>query len=350
MELLKFDGRVVGPGQEPYFIAEIGSNHNGDMELAKKLIDAAVDAGADAVKFQSWSKNSLICKSEYERNTEYADKHRHFGSLEEMCEKYQLTTEQHQEAAEYCRSKGVSFLSTPFSNEEADLLVELGVPFFKVASMDVNNLPFLAYLGNKGLPVVMSTGMASMSEIDQAVNTLVESGAGPVCLLHCISIYPPEMGDVHLNNIPMLSDAFGLSVGFSDHSIGVEIPLAAIALGACIIEKHFTIDRDMEGWDHWISATPEEMTAIVNGGHNIFKALGSTKRIVSQAELDKREKFRRSAVAKGNLSAGTVLTMEHLDFKRPGTGIGPDKAEYLVGRTLKVGKADDEMIAWDDLQ
>src|SRR3989338_574418 len=175
MEALRIDGKLIGPEHPPYFIAEIGSNHNGDMDLARKLIDAVVETGADAVKFQSWSKKSLVSKAEFARNTKYADSFRHFGSLEEMVEKYQLTPQQHREVAAYCDKKGVTFISTPFSKPEVDLLDELGIPFFKIASMDVNNLPLLAEVGAKVKPVMLSTGMATLGEIERALAVLREA-------------------------------------------------------------------------------------------------------------------------------------------------------------------------------
>lgn len=248
---------------EPYIIAEIGANHNGDMDLAKKMIDSAVECGCDAVKFQSWTPDSLIAKEEYDRNQSYDDSpKKHFGSLKEMVEKYYLRDEQHFELKEYCESKGVDFCSSPFSNKEVDLLVSLGVPFLKIASMDINNIPFLKYAAKTMKPIVVSTGMSTLSEIEIAVKTIQEEGNSNIVLLHCISIYPPKDKDIHLRNITMLQQAFNLPVGFSDHSFGASIPLASVALGACIIEKHYTLDKDLPGWDHEISANPDEMKTI----------------------------------------------------------------------------------------
>lgn len=349
MEIVNLAGRLVGPGQPPYVIAEIGSNHNGDLDLAKKLIDSAKACGADAVKFQSWSKSSLISKAEYQRNTAYADKKRHFGSLEAMVEKYQFTPQQHYQIAEYCRALGVHFLSSAFAPEEVDLLAGMGVPAIKIASMDVTHLPLLAYVGRSGLPVMVSTGMASLGEVERAVHTLQENGSGPVILLHCISIYPPAYDSIHLKNIPMLQTAFDLPVGFSDHSIGTSIPLAAIALGACVIEKHFTLDKEMEGWDHWISADPAELEIICREGRNVFEALGSSVRSVSPAEMEKRVKFRRRMVVRRAMAKGEVLKAEDLDYKRPGTGIHPDELKYVVGRPVNRDLEADDELEWGDL-
>jgi N,N'-diacetyllegionaminate synthase len=346
---INLNGRLVGPGHPPYIIAEIGSNYNGDMTLCKHMIDEAKKCGADAVKFQSWSKNSLISKAEYARNTTYADTHRHFGSLEAMVEKYQFTEAQHHEVAAYCKEIGIHFMSSAFAPEEVDLLASMDTPAIKVASMDVNHLPLLAHMAKSGKPIILSTGMASLDEIATAMNVLKDNGAKEISLLHCISIYPPEYGDIHLNNIRMLEETFGVPVGFSDHSVGTAIPLAAIALGACIIEKHFTTNKEMEGWDHWISADPAEMEVICREGKNIFTALGSYPRIVSEAELAKRSKFRRRVVLRRAVKAGEVLKLEDLDFKRPGTGIHPNEYPYVVGRKANKDLEADAELEWSDL-
>ena len=349
MRLVELGGTTVGKGQPPYIIAEIGSNHNGDMDLLRRLIDAAADAGAHAVKFQSWTESTLIAKEEYDRNPEYSDKKKHFGSLREMVRAYQLTPEQHLVAREQCAKRGVAFCSTPFSPEEVDLLDRLDVPFIKIASMDIVHLPLLAHAARKGRPLVISTGMATMGEIERAVETVQAEGNRQIILLHCISIYPPEHETIHLRNMATLADAFDVPVGFSDHSLGVAIPLAAIALGACIIEKHFTLDKDMEGWDHAISADPSELRMIVGGGLNVFRALGSTRRTVSEAEMEKRVRFRRSLIARAAMSQGHELTSEDLDFKRPATGIAPDELRYAVGRKLAHDVQEDQVIRWEDL-
>lgn len=349
MEKLNLSGRLVGPGEPPHIIAEIGSNHNGDMQLAKQLIDAAKSCGADAVKFQSWSKCSLISKAEYARNTEYADKKKHFGTLEEMVEKYQFTPEQHREVVAYCQEKEIAFLSSCFSPEEVDLLESLGVPAFKIASMDVNHLPLLEYVASKGRPVMLSTGMATLGEIERALNTLQRGGAGPIALLHCIAVYPPPYEIINLRNMATLRQAFDVPVGFSDHTLGTAIPLAAIALGACIIEKHFTVDKEVEGWDHAISADPGELEVIVREGRNVFAALGSTVRTVGEIEMEKRKAFRRRVVVKRAVKRGETLRVEDLDFKRPGIGIHPDELAYVIGRSLARDVAPEDELEWSDL-
>lgn len=350
MKPIKIKDIPVGPGFPPYIIAEIGSNHNGDMNLCRRLIDSAADAGAHAVKFQSWTDKSLIAEEEYARNTSYSDKKKHFGSLREMVTAYQLTAEQHAEAAAHCKSRGITFCSTPFSSEEVDLLESLDVPFFKIASMDIIHLSLLRYVARKQRPVVISTGMATLAEIERAVETVRAEGNEQIVLLHCVSIYPPDYDTIHLRSMTALEEAFDVPVGFSDHTLGTAIPLAAIALGACMIEKHFTLDQHMEGWDHAISANPEQLKTIVEEGRNIVTALGGSRRTVSAAEIEKRKKFRRSLVTTQRLHSGHVLTEADLDAKRPGTGIRPDEIEYVLGRRLASDMAADQVINWSHLQ
>jgi N,N'-diacetyllegionaminate synthase len=230
-----------------------------------------------------------------------------------------------------------------------DLLASMDTPAIKVASMDVNHLPLLAHMAKSGKPIILSTGMASLDEIAIAMNVLKENGATEISLLHCISIYPPDYADIHLNNMKMLAETFDVPIGFSDHSVGTAIPLAAIALGACIIEKHFTTNKEMEGWDHWISADPAELEVICREGNNIFTALGNSKRIVSEAELAKRSKFRRRAVLKRAVKAGEVLQLDDLDFKRPGTGIHPNEYQYVIGRSVKRDLEAEAELEWSDL-
>lgn len=337
-------------GSVPYFIAEIGANHNGNMVLAKKMIDTAKTCGCDAVKFQSWTPDSLIAKEEYDRNQKYNDSpKKHFGSLREMVEKYYLRPEQHYELKKHCDGADIEFCSSPFSKDEVDLLEDIGVSFFKIASMDVNNHELIKYIASKRKPVVLSTGMSTLAEIATAVKMIEDEGNRLIVLLHCVSIYPPSYEEIHLNNISMLRQTFGYPVGFSDHTIGTSIPLASVALGSCLIEKHFTLDKDLPGWDHEISADPNEMRTIVSESRNIAKALGSLQRTVSFAEEEKKLKFRRSIVANSDLKKGHILTYDDLVYKRPGTGIKPHEAQYVVGRSLKHDIDRDELIKWKDI-
>jgi N-acetylneuraminate synthase len=348
MEKLSIAGRLVGPGEPPYIVAEIGSNHNGDMDLCLKLIDAAKECGADAAKFQSWSKSSLISNAEYARNTKYGADHKKLPSLEDEVARYQLTREQHLQVAEHCRKRGITFFSSCFSRDEVDLLESLDVPAYKIASMDVNHLPLLDYVARTGKPVILSTGLATLGEIERALAVLRDAGSGPVALLHCVSIYPSPPEIVNLRNIKTLQEAFDVPVGYSDHSLGAAIPLASVALGACMIEKHFTLDTTMQGWDHAVSASPQEMSYIVSESRSIFAALGSSVRSINETQLEKRKVFRRRMVATRDLQKGERLSAQDVEFKRPGTGIRPDETDYALDRLLLRDVNAEEELDWKD--
>lgn len=334
-----------------YVIAEIGANHNGDIALAKKTIDEAKKCGADCVKFQSWQPDSIASKKEFDDNINYTDsKKKHFGSLKDMVDKYYLSFDEHRILKDYCDKINIDFASSPFTFEEVDLLKSLDVPFLKVASMDIVNYDLLEYIAKTGLPVILSTGMASLSEIDVAIKTLEEAGAKEITVLHCISIYPPKNQDIRLKNIEMLSNTFNLPVGFSDHSIGTAIPLASVALGSVIIEKHFTLDKDLPGWDHAISANPEELKVICTGAKNIFESLGGSRRIVSDSEVEKKQKFRRSIVYKSDLLKNHIITKDDLIGKRPGTGIPVENKDFYVGKKITKNVLKDQLLTDNDYE
>ncbi|MCC7073393.1 MAG: N-acetylneuraminate synthase family protein [Deltaproteobacteria bacterium] len=319
------------------------------MQLCRTIIDAACEAGADAVKFQSWTRSSLICEAEFERNSSYSDTKRHFGSLREMVERYEFTPQQHTEISDYCQKIGIDFMSSVFSRGEVDLVLQVGAPALKIASMDVTHLPLLEYVGSKGAPIILSTGMATLGEVEDALAAIRRGGNADVVLLHCVAVYPTPPELLNLKNITTLATTFGVPVGFSDHSLGSAAAVGAVALGACIIEKHFTINKELDGWDHHMSADPAEMRRLVQEGRFVHSALGSPMRIVSQAEMEKRLKFRRRAVAARALPVGTVLKAADLEFKRPGNGIGPNELGYIVGRVLQRPLKLDEEIIWSDI-
>lgn len=347
---MKLNNSEVKDFSPPYVIAEIGANHNGNMNLAKKMIDSAKQCGCDAVKFQSWTPDSLVAKEEYDRNLQYNDSpKKHFGSLKEMVEKYYLRREQHHELKSYCDEVGIEFCSSPFSENESDLLEELGVNFYKIASMDINNPRLLKHVANKGKPILLSTGMATLAEIENAVTLIEQEKNFQIILLHCVAIYPPAYEDINLNNISMLRQTFGYPVGFSDHTIGVSIPLASVALGISVLEKHFTLDKDLEGWDHEVSADPEEMKVIVEESCNIVNSMGTYRRVVNQAEKEKKLRFRRSIVLNKDLKKGHLLAEEDLTFKRPATGIRPDEMQYVIGRSIQRDMFCDEVLYWEEL-
>lgn len=343
---------IINNFSKPYIIAELGSNHNGDMELARKMIRQAKEAGADCVKFQSWSKDSIFAKKKYEDNYFIADDYRDRNdfTLEQIVEEYSISDAELLEMKAFADDVGIDCSSTPFNQKEADFLVEqLNSPFIKVASMDLNNLPFLYYLARKGLPMIISTGLSELHEIDKAVRTIENAGNTQICILHCVSTYPPVDTDVNLNNLTTLMSSYpNYPIGFSDHTIGIEIPLASVALGACLIEKHFTLDKEMEGWDHKVSATKDELRGIVNGAKRINDALGSFR--ISATESDeKKAEFRRSIVLKRDFKAGEVITKNDIDFKRPGTGIKPEMAEFIVGLKVNKDLVNDHILSKEDL-
>ena len=336
--------------RKPYIIAEIGSNHNGNMEFAKRLINAAKECGADCVKFQSWSKDTIFSKKVYENNFFLQDDYRNRTdyTLEEIVDKYSIDREDHYMLKAYCDSIGIEFNSTPFSKREVDLLAdELKVSFIKIASMDLNNIPFLKYVANKGLPVVLSTGLCNLADVSNAVNCLKENGCDNIVLLHCVSIYPPENNMVNLNNIDMLRQTFNCKIGYSDHTLGTIAPILAMGKGVCIIEKHFTIDKNMEGWDHKISANPEELSIICKAAETAYKMLGSYQKVVNENK-ERRDAFKRSIVAATDIKEGDAFNENNLDFKRPGTGLEPKYYELLEGRIAKRDITKDSLISLDD--
>lgn len=346
------NGKVIGDGYEPYIIAELGSNHNGDMKLAEKLIYQAKEAGCDCVKFQSWSKDTVFSKKVYEDNYFLNDDYRNRDdyTLEEIVEEFSISENELIEMKKLCDKIGIDCTSTPFSRREVDILADvMKVPFIKVASMDLNNYDFLEYIAKKGLPILISTGLSDLGEVDKAIKT-IEGYNDKICILHCISIYPPEMKDINLNNIKMLKTTYPeYVVGFSDHSIGTSIPLASVALGSCVIEKHFTLDKNMFGWDHKVSADLKEMKEICRESKNVFHALGTTRRIVSGAEIKKREAFRRSIVAAKEIKKGEIIERSDLDLKRPGTGLAPEQLDFIIGRVAKKDIKYDQIITLEDI-
>lgn len=349
-------GREIKDFGRPFIIAEIGMNHNGDVALAKNIIDAAKEAGADCAKFQSWTKSSLFSRKVYEGN----------AGLEKDIDVYSFgagnVLETYRELKRYCDQIGIIFSTSVFNEVEADFFLdELNMDFVKIASMDLNNFPFLEYVAKKNKPMILSTGLSTLPEIAEAVQVITKYNTQLV-ILHCLSVYPDaaqglgagvageEKGvGINLNNIEMLRTNFGCPVGFSDNAPGVYMPLGAAAKGACVIEKHFTIDKNMAGWDHTISADVEDMKMIVEGSRLISAGLGRHQRVLSQKEMNMRSVFRRSVVLRHDLPAGQVLKREDLDFKRPGTGIEPKHWTFLVGRALRVNLKKDDMLKVEDL-
>lgn len=335
------DNFLIGNYEKPYIIAEINSSHNGCFETAKTMIDKAKEVGCNCVKFQSWSTETLYSASYYNENP----------LVKRIVEKFSLTANELYELSKYCLKVGISFSSTPYSTEEVDFLADkCKVPFIKIASMEINNHEFLKYIGNKGIPVVLSTGMAEMDEIKKAVTDLEVTGNHKIVILHCVSIYPAPPLTINLNNIHSFRKEFPkYPIGFSDHTPGIETANAATALGACLIEKHFSLDNKKIGMDNNMAIEPIEMAQLVQGCHNVYEAMGSTKRVVSDAEYKQRKKMRRSVIAAVDIEEGTTLTIDMLGAKRPGEGIPPDKLSTLVGRVVNCSIKKDTMIIESNL-
>jgi N-acetylneuraminate synthase len=346
------DKKLVYNFCEPYIIAELGSNHNGDMELAKKLILAAKEAGADCVKFQSWTKDTIFSKRKYEENFFLSDDYRNRNdyNLEQIVEKFQITEEQLKEMKEFSDKIGIDCISTPFSKREVDFLVDkLNVPFIKIASMDVNNYPFLEYVAKKNKPIVISTGLSELYEIDKAIRTIENTGNDQIVILHCVSIYPPKDEEVNLNNITTLQNIYDYPIGYSDHTLGATIALASVVKGACIIEKHFTLDKNMFGWDHKVSADSEDLKTICAESKRIYKAMGN-KRIYREENDERVVEFRRSIVLTRDMKKGEIITEKDIDFKRPGKGIEPGYANIIIGRKLNKNLKYDDIITFEDFE
>ncbi len=324
--LILRNGRSIGSQYKPYIIAELNSSHNGEVEIAKQMINAAKDSGCDCVKFQSWSADSLYSDEYYKDNP----------ISKRIVTKFSLTSDQLFELSQYCKDVEIDFSSTPYSNEEVDFLVEkTDAPFIKIASMEINNLPFLKYIGSKNVPIILSTGMSTLTEIRNAVRAIESTGNKQLCILHCVSVYPAPVDIINLNNIVMLQQEFpDYVVGYSDHTIGYEVAAASISLGASLIEKHFTLDKKKMGMDNNMATEPCEMKKLVNACQNVFLALGSKQRVLLAGEEEQRLKMRRSLVATRNVHAGEILHDFDIEAKRPGTGITPEHIEQVVGKKV----------------
>ena len=326
-----------------YVIAEAGVNHNGSVEIAKKLIDAAKAAGVDCVKFQTFKTENLVSadakKAAYQvKNTNNDD------SQFSMLKKLELSYEDFSGLKAYCDKIGIDFLSTPFDFDSIDFLNGLGMKFWKIPSGEITNYPYLVYLAKTGKPIVMSTGMCDMDDIKAAIKVLEDNGAGEISILHCNTEYPTPYGDVNLRAMDTLRDEFGVKVGYSDHTQGIEISVAAAARGAEIIEKHFTLDRNMEGPDHTSSLEPDELAAMTSAIRNIEKALGSGTKQVSESERKNKDIARKSIVAKTVIKKGEIFTDKNLTAKRPGNGISPMRWEEFIGKPATRDYKPDEQI------
>ncbi len=328
-----------------FVIAEAGVNHNGDIEIAKQLIDAASEAGADAVKFQTFQADSLVCrtakKAEYQLETTDRTETQY-----DMLKKLELTPQMHRELIEHCLKKNIMFLSTPFDLESIKLLSELGMQIYKIPSGEITNLPYLREIAKQQKKIILSTGMSSMDEVKAAVNVLKNNGTEELTLLHCNTQYPTPISDVNLLAMVKMREETGLPVGYSDHTQGIEVPIAAAALGAEVIEKHFTLDRKMEGPDHKASLEPQELMQMVVGIRKIESALGSKIKQVSESEMPNVAIVRKSIVAAANIKRGEKYTEKNLTTKRPATGISPMLWDEVIGKTADRDYKVDEIIGF----
>jgi N,N'-diacetyllegionaminate synthase len=331
-----------------FIIAEAGVNHNGSVDLALKLVDAAKASGADAVKFQTFRAERLATetahKAAYQERTVSGSE-----SQLEMLKRLELSAEAHRRIIEHCREAGIEFLSSPFDSESADLLESLDVRIVKIPSGEITNLMFLKHIAMKGRPVILSTGMSTLGEVEEAVAAIRCNGSPSLTLLHCVTEYPAPYAEVNLRAMMTLKQAFGLPVGYSDHTPGIEIAIAAVAMGAEVIEKHFTLDRGLPGPDHAASLEPGELAEMVQAIRHVEAALGNGIKTPAPCEVPNIGVARKSIVADRNLPAGHRISEDDLRVKRPGTGLAPRLLDQVVGRMLRNAVQKDELIRWDQL-
>lgn len=341
-ECILRDGTVLSDYGRPYIVSEVNSSHYGDVDLAKQMIDASKEIGCDCVKFQSWSVESLYSKTYYDENP----------ISKRFVKKFSMSSEQLKLMADYCKEKGISFSSTPYSEEEVDFLVEAcNVPYIKISSMELNNPRFLRYIGKKKTPIILSTGMSTFHEVNDAVTILHEVGVEQMVILHCVSIYPTILASVNLNNIIGLREQFPMHpIGFSDHTEGDASAVAAIALGAAVIEKHLTLDRSRVGMDNGMATEPPEFKALVSKCRDVQIAMGSKERFLLEEELEQRKKMRRSIVSTRTISAGETIQESDIYAKRPGTGIAPNQSDLVVGKRARVDIPEDTIIVSEQLE
>lgn len=343
------DGRTLGgAGDRCFVIAEVGVNHDGVLEDALRLVDVAAAAGADAVKIQTFSAERLVAptarKAEYQLKTTDAGE-----SQLAMLKRLELDEAAHRVVQERARQKGILFLSSPFDEESADLLERLPVPAFKIASGELTNLPFLRHVARKRLPMLVSTGMSTLEEVSAAVEAIRGAGDPPLALLHCVSSYPAEAADANLRAMRTLADAFGVPVGFSDHTLGTTVAVAAVACGARVLEKHITLDKRRPGPDHAASLEPAELDAMMSAVRDVERALGGGVKEPRPMELDVRQVARKSVTARRDLGAGTPLSADDLRVLRPGLGIPPRELERVIGRKPRAPIAAGTTITWEML-
>lgn len=346
--MVKIGNRILGSRRPVFVVAEAGVNHNGDLCLARQLVRAAVRTGADAVKFQTWKTERLVSASAPKAT--YQSQRTDPGQTQyDFLQKLELDAAAFQEIQAEAREAGILFLSTPDDEESAELLACMDVPAIKIGSGEVTNLPYLEFVAKLGKPVLLSTGMSTLGEVENALMAMRKAGLRDIVLLHCTSSYPAKIEDANLRAVRTLQQAFRIPVGYSDHTVGLEAPLAATALGAVVIEKHLTLDKSLPGPDHAWALSPEEFRAMVSGIRAVEKCLGDGIKRPCEVEKELRAVARRSVVAASNIAAGTRLRRDVLSLKRPGSGISPAYLDVLVGRTARQEIAKDELLRWEKL-
>ena len=334
------NGTIIGNYQKPYIVAELNTSHFGEISQAKKLIHQAKVSGCDAIKLQSWTSESLYSESFYKKNP----------ISKRLFDKFSLSEKQMFELWEYSKKIKIDLCSTPYSKKEVDFLVEkLNAPYLKVASMDLNNYEYLGYVASKDIPIVLSTGMGNLGEIKKAVKTIEAMNNKKICILHCVSLYPPKTSQLHLNNISGFMKIFSnYPIGFSDHSPGIEMAISATALGACMLEKHFTLDKSKIGMDNQMAIEANEMKMLVETCNNVHIAMGNHNRTLSKDEIKQRKVMRRSIVSQSNIKKGSIIKRYDLNFKRPGTGIPPNDISSIIGKKALIDIPYDSVIKKKD--
>ncbi len=349
IEKLKIGNRLIGTGEPVYIIAEIGINHNGDVQLAKQMISLVKSCGVDAIKFQIFKSEEFVSSPE-DMYTYISQGKSVTESMLAMFKRYEFNADDWKEIFRFCQEETIDFFATPQNPSDLDFLLSLvDVPAIKVGSDDLTNLELLDYYARKGKPLIISAGMAYLSEIEDAVNTIRETGNNDLAVLHCISSYPTEAEDIHLRKMDTIRRAFNVVTGFSDHTRGSTAAIGAVTLGASIIEKHFTLDKNLPGPDHWFSANPEELKELVDGIRFIEKAKGQTSIAPTQKECEMRKLARRSIVASTDIAKGEIIQRHYIDFKRPGTGLPPKYLKYILGRKARLDIKKNDRITFDNI-
>lgn len=344
--VVKIVNKLISEKSPCFIIAEAGVNHNGNIKLAKKMVDKAKEAGVDAIKFQTFKAENLVTKNV---EKEQYQKTNVKESQYEMLKRLELTEKEQQDLFSYCDKRKIIFLSTPYDEESADFLEKLGVPAFKISSSDLTHLPLLKYIAKKKLPMIISTGASYLNEVKDAIRAVKSEGNNKIILMHCTNIYPVSFKDVNLRAIHILRKTFNLPIGYSDHTLGIVVPIAAVAIGAAAIEKHFTLNRNLPGPDHKASSEPQEIKEMVRAIKDIEKAMGSPIKKPVRGEYEDRKLGRRSVVADIDIPKGTIITKSMLIVKRPGTGIEPRDIDKIIGKKVKRNIRKDSLIKWQDI-